>query len=364
MKAMPTVIASPRRDVAIAVLEFQEAHPIPNRDATGFYYVVQRSPAETKSRVAVVFSGTVFFIDTEAFGLPSVPDKEQRFTAFAEAAIGDYLDEHGLPDHTPSGVSAAQIECFSPHFQSWHDRSPATDEEIEEYLRKHLLWSWRFAQDGWELGPADSLRLHQPLKIIQRLVSVGEGRDWTVSQRPHGALWLKPTPSFLRDMRDASKAPRPKSTDKTPSDTSEDEDVTPQPPPEYVFVDEVRIADLRRVASPRHDLRKLIALCEELNQCYRSQCYHAVAALIRALLDHVPPIFAMPTFTEVANNYAGTKSFKEVMQHLDAAARKIADMHLHTKVRERESLPSRTQVSFSPEVDVLLAEIVRILGTP
>lgn len=134
-------------------------------------------------------------------------------------------------------------------------------------------------------------------------------------------------------------------------------------PAEYVFVDEVRIADLRRASSDKHDLRKLIALCEELNQSYRSQCYHAVAGLTRALLDHVPPVFGVRTFTEVANNYAGSRSFKECMAHLDGAARMIADMHLHTQIRQQESLPTRTQVNFSNEVDVLLAEVVLLLST-
>jgi hypothetical protein len=108
-------------------------------------------------------------------------------------------------------------------------------------------------------------------------------------------------------------------------------------------------------------MTKLIALCEELNVTYRSQCYHAVAALVRALLDHVPPIFGGKSFSEVANTYAGAKSFKECMQRLDGAGRKIADAHLHTQIRASEVLPTRTQVNFSNEVDFLLAEIVRVL---
>ena len=138
--------------------------------------------------------------------------------------------------------------------------------------------------------------------------------------------------------------------------------MTQTSPSEYTFVDEVRIADLRHTTSSQHDLRKLIALCGELNQCYRSQCYHAVAALTRAVLDHVPPIFGHQNFAAVANRY-GSKSFKDCMTQLETMARKIGDMHLHTQIRERESLPTRTQVNFSQAVDVLLAEIVRLLGT-
>ncbi len=83
--------------------------------------------------------------------------------------------------------------------------------------------------------------------------------------------------------------------------------------------------------------------------------------LTRGLLDHVPPIFGKTTFSEVANNYGGGgKSFRETMHHLENAARKIADAHLHTPIRESETLPVAQQVNFSPQLDVLLSEIIRI----
>lgn len=133
-------------------------------------------------------------------------------------------------------------------------------------------------------------------------------------------------------------------------------------PPEALlpYVDETRIADLRRVEHGSFDFAKLIAICEELNLCWRSQCFHAVAALNRAVMDHVPPVFGARTFTEVANNHSSTRSFKDCMARLEGAARKIGDQHLHTPVRATESLPTKTQVNFSNELDVLLAEVVRL----
>lgn len=127
------------------------------------------------------------------------------------------------------------------------------------------------------------------------------------------------------------------------------------------FVDKTRLDELRVIETKTFDLRKLIALCEELDRCYRAECYHAVAALTRSLIDHVPPIFRCANFGGVANNYAGSRSFKESMRHLEESARKIGDAHLHTQIRRRETLPTRTQVDFSSDLDVLLAEVVRIL---
>ncbi|HEX4562415.1 MAG TPA: hypothetical protein VH113_11330, partial [Gemmatimonadales bacterium] len=114
LKALPTVVVSPARDLGLALLEFDEVSAIPNRDATGFYYRVQRGAQDPKSRLAVLFSGTVLYVNTDAFGLPAIGDKQTRFRIFAEAAIGDFLDEYGMPDFTPSGTAAAKIEAFSP----------------------------------------------------------------------------------------------------------------------------------------------------------------------------------------------------------------------------------------------------------
>jgi hypothetical protein len=127
------------------------------------------------------------------------------------------------------------------------------------------------------------------------------------------------------------------------------------------YVNEIRIAELRAIASSEHDLSKLIRLCEEINISYSNECYFAVAMLVRAVLDHVPPIFGCKSFGEVANNYAGIKSFKHSMNNLENSCRKIADAHLHVQIRNKEALPNSTQVNFSNDLDVLLSEIVRLM---
>jgi hypothetical protein len=128
------------------------------------------------------------------------------------------------------------------------------------------------------------------------------------------------------------------------------------------FVDPTRLAELRAIRSPEFDLSKLIRYCDELNSNYDQGCFLAVPMLGRAILDHVPPIFGCRNFSEVANNYSsGTKSFRQSMEHLENSLRKIADAHLHVQIRKSEVLPNRTQVNFSSDLDVMLAEIVRLL---
>ncbi len=134
------------------------------------------------------------------------------------------------------------------------------------------------------------------------------------------------------------------------------------PTREYIHQD--RMKELKEISSDKFDLCKLLRLCEELNNCYRTNCIFSIILLTRALIDHVPPVFGFKTFNEVVSNYGGTKSFKESMDRLNSSSRKIADQHLHTSIRKSESIPTMNQVDFSNDIDVLLAEVHRILKWP
>ncbi len=127
------------------------------------------------------------------------------------------------------------------------------------------------------------------------------------------------------------------------------------------YVDPTRIRELQGIKNIGYDLTKLLQLLMEINSSYQNGNFFAVGLLIRALIDHVPPIFKQKSFIEVSNNYAGSKSFKESMEHLEKSSRKIADQHLHCQIRNKEILPNKTQINFSNDLDILLAEIVRIL---
>jgi hypothetical protein len=136
---------------------------------------------------------------------------------------------------------------------------------------------------------------------------------------------------------------------------------TPAKPGYMTLISESRMVELRALKSPDFDFQKLIRICEELNTAFQEECYFATAMLTRGLLDHAPPVFGFKTFSEVANNYAGGgKSFKETMQHLENAARKVADVHLHMPIRKSETLPTAQQVNCGQQLDMLLSEIVRI----
>jgi hypothetical protein len=132
-------------------------------------------------------------------------------------------------------------------------------------------------------------------------------------------------------------------------------------PPERNYVDTRRLEDLKSIKNDNFDLTRLIKLCEEINIACHNNCHMTIAMIMRAIIDHVPPIFGTTSFSEVANNYSGSKSFKDSMQLLDRSLRNVADSHLHVQIRRKETLPSFTQVNFMADLDLLLSEVIRIL---
>ena len=127
------------------------------------------------------------------------------------------------------------------------------------------------------------------------------------------------------------------------------------------YVAEERITELAQIENARFATSKLIRLLRELNVAYNNEAHFATGILVRAVIDHVPPIFGFITFPEVANNYKGTKSFKTAMQRLNDSLRSLADSYLHVQIRKVESLPTFNQVDFRAELDALLSEVSRAL---
>jgi hypothetical protein len=127
------------------------------------------------------------------------------------------------------------------------------------------------------------------------------------------------------------------------------------------YIEQSRIDELASIKSKNFDLSKLIALCNELNQCSTIRSSIAVASLQRTIINHVPPIFGFENFGQVVAQYNTGKSVKKNFEHLLNSMKPISDHHLHSPVTKSDSLPNMTQVDFSNDLDVLLAEICKIL---
>lgn len=123
------------------------------------------------------------------------------------------------------------------------------------------------------------------------------------------------------------------------------------------FVDSSIIEQLHQITNSKFDLTKVIRFCEELNSSFNIGNYLAATLLIRALINHIPPIFGHTTFRQVVSQVS--KSRKELFSPLEEIARDVADLHTHDLIRHKESLPTKNQLEpFKPCLEVLLQEII------
>lgn len=127
------------------------------------------------------------------------------------------------------------------------------------------------------------------------------------------------------------------------------------------YVAEARLKQLSSISNNQFDLTRLTEMLHELNLATQNNSYMSITMIVRAVIDHVAPIFNFRTFKEFTNNYGSSKSFKKSMLHLDNSLRNAADTYLHLSIRKKEVLPTFSQVDFRSDLDMLLSEIVRIL---
>lgn len=100
------------------------------------------------------------------------------------------------------------------------------------------------------------------------------------------------------------------------------------------YLDDDLLTQIETTApSTRWKVDKLLILCAELNDGYASNNAYACAALIRAVLDHIPPVFGHRDFKQVAAQHTFTvqRTDKAHAQKL-AGFKDIADDALHRPI--------------------------------
>ena len=123
------------------------------------------------------------------------------------------------------------------------------------------------------------------------------------------------------------------------------------------FLDADVLLELKSISSDQYDIKKLVAFCEELNDSYGKANYLSCVLLVRAVMNHVPPIFGYETFSQVVAH--SSRSVKAVLSHLEDQARPIADLHTHKLIRKKEQLPSKHQIEpYKPSFEILIQEII------
>ena len=129
--------------------------------------------------------------------------------------------------------------------------------------------------------------------------------------------------------------------------------IAPAPSP-YV---NVQVVDAIRTKQGHStfEVTKLLGLIDELNDNYTRQNSYAAHALMRAILDHVPPILGCTDFAAVANNYPWGRTDKRYMKKL-ADFRDQADDALHRQISQKRDVLDFDDMPPSVYVDRLLQE--------
>jgi hypothetical protein len=122
------------------------------------------------------------------------------------------------------------------------------------------------------------------------------------------------------------------------------------------YVDQRIVDDIRtKDAKSQFDVAKLLRLIEELNDNYRRRNSYASHALLRAILDHIPPILGQRDFNAVTNNHSWGRTDKRYLKKL-ADFRDQADDALHRQISAQADLLDFDDIPASIYVDRLLQE--------
>ena len=128
------------------------------------------------------------------------------------------------------------------------------------------------------------------------------------------------------------------------------------------FVDSGLVARVASLSGQSFNLAKLTRFTVELNENYSRGNYLSCALLIRAIINHVPPLFGHRTFSQVVAG-AG-RSVKAILRQLEEGARDIDDLHTHEIVDGYSSPPTKNQIEpYKPPLEVLYQEIERRLSS-
>ncbi|WP_333745473.1 hypothetical protein [Streptomyces sp. IBSBF 2950] len=143
----------------------------------------------------------------------------------------------------------------------------------------------------------------------------------------------------------------------------EEEPVVVTAPRRDPYIDNDLIDDLARaVPTTTWKLDKLIALCQELNHNYTAEKPHASAALIRSILDHIPPVFGHKDFKVVAaqHKFAVQRTDKAHAQRL-VAFKDIADDVLHRPISTGRSVITMDDLPYPTLLRAMLRELLTLL---
>lgn len=197
--AEATVIST-SGDLALSVLEYEGRGQVSNYPFDlGLMFTVRLTPQGDKSRL-IVLVDYIFEKQLEEKAQELGLTVDQLHVEIGLQAIGQYLDENGMPEFTPSGKPAVLISG-NPAAQSYFDRDkrwPPSDDDILAFIAAKAYWGWRFGDISTSMRLSDAKRLAIPVKEFARVAIAGDGVYW--SRQDAFAEALVPTSKLIGDV--------------------------------------------------------------------------------------------------------------------------------------------------------------------
>lgn len=134
-----------------------------------------------------------------------------------------------------------------------------------------------------------------------------------------------------------------------------------QPARTEVYVSQEKIEELERLKPLLEgiwDLSALIELLDGINANYAAERYLPVAILVRATMDHVPPLFGQPNFQSVI---AQSKKSEATIYDRAYGAKDIADFWIHQQIRAHIVMPDQNVVDKKADFNFLIGRVIELL---
>ncbi|MEW2127947.1 hypothetical protein AB0891_29980 [Streptomyces sp. NPDC007259] len=129
------------------------------------------------------------------------------------------------------------------------------------------------------------------------------------------------------------------------------------------YIDLALLDDMEQAAAnTKWKVHKLIALCQGLNDAYAAGNPYVCAAVIRAVIDHIPPVFGKPDFKQVASQhmFAIKRTDKAHAQYL-ADFKTIGDDVMHRPIGPNVPVITMNDIPAPIRLNAILREMVPLL---
>jgi len=185
------VIASAYSSARILVTGSQGLNRVLERQRWELSFTYATEPDDNPRKLTVVFGNNVEAVQLTAFGLPVTQDQNAKLAYLSSAAIGEYLDEHGVPQDTQGSL---EIPCLPPQLEKWKARKRADEHVTLNYLQNTVYAAWYFELQYVAFDNSDLIRLHASLRWLGQIAEKRKGFYWRYAFNQPDALVLQPLP--------------------------------------------------------------------------------------------------------------------------------------------------------------------------